>query len=87
MNLACSSQPCNTELNVPLQQQCRVDGTQVQMTTSVVTVAVWENVLNLKVAFKISLTMGLMKLQQYLLIIGPVVANAGVLLGSPWHNF
>lgn len=87
MNLACSSQPCNTELNVPLQQQCRVDGTRVQMTTCVMTLAVWEKVLNSKVAFKISLTVDLMKPQQSLLIIGSVVANNEVPLGSPWHNF
>lgn len=86
MSPARSPQLCNTELNIPLQQ-CRVDGTQVQMTTSVIRVAGWETVLNSKDAFKISLTMGLMKPQQSLLIIGSLVANDGVLLGSSWHIF
>lgn len=55
MSPAHSPQPCNTELNAPLQQ-CRVAGTHVQMTTSVIRVAGWEKVLNSKDAFKISLT-------------------------------
>lgn len=58
MNSAHSPLLCNTELNVPLQKQGRVDDTQVQMTTSMIRVAGWEKVLNSKDAFKISLTVG-----------------------------
>lgn len=39
MNSAHSPQFCNTELSVPLQKQSRVDGTQVQMATSMIGVA------------------------------------------------
>lgn len=56
------------------------------MTTSVITVD-GRKVLHSKEALKLSLTVGLMKPQQSLLISGSVVINDEMLLGSFWHIF